>query len=122
MIDWIEIFILYIQGEKPSYIAAKTGVEFSEIASRIKKEKWVQKREFLREKMEGLFEKKLERLAKKAFEQLEDILSDETASSTSKMQAAKTIIDIAGLKKDKKEPPKEVSYEVYINRKSVKCK
>lgn len=122
MIDWIDIFMRYIQGEKPSYIAANTGVEFSEIASKIKKEKWVQKRELLREKMEGLFEKKLERLAQKAFEQLEDILSDETASSTSKMQAAKTIIDIAGLKKDKKEQAKEVNYEVYINRKSVKCR
>ena len=122
MIDWIDIFMRYIQGEKPSAIAAKTGVEFSEIAAKIKAEKWVQKRTLLREKMEGLFEKKLERLAQKAFEQLEDILSDETASSTSKMQAAKTIIDVAGLKKDKKDLQKEVSYEVYINRKSVKCR
>ena len=122
MIDWIDIFMRYIQGEKPSSIAAKTGVDFSEIASKIKTEKWVQKRALLREKMEGLFEKKLERLAQKAFEQLEDILSDETASCTSKMQAAKTIIDIAGLKKDKKDLQKEVSYEVYINRKSVKCR
>ncbi len=122
MIDWIEIFMRYIQGEKPSAIAAKTGINYSELAQKIKAEKWVQKRTFLREKMEGLFEKKFERLAQKAFEQLEDILSDETASSSSKMQAAKTIIDIAGLKKDKKENQKEVSYEVYINRKGVKCK
>ena len=122
MIDWIEIFMRYIQGEKPSAIAAKTGIDYSELAQKIKTDKWVQKRSILREKMEGLFEKRLERLAQKAFEQLEDILSDETASSTSKMQAAKTIIDIAGLKKDKKENQKEVSYEVYINRKGVKCK
>ena len=122
MIDWIEIFMRYIQGEKPSAIASKAGIDYSELAQKIKTEKWVQKRSILREKMEGLFEKRLERLAQKAFEQLEDILSDETASSTSKMQAAKTIIDIAGLKKDKKENQKEVSYEVYINRKGVKCK
>ena len=122
MTDWIEIFILYLKGEKPSKISAETGIEFSELVSKIKKEKWAQKRAQLRETMENLFEKKLEKLAQKAFEQLEDILSDETASSTSKMQAAKTIIDIAGLKKDKKEQQKEVSYVVYINRKSVKCR
>ena len=122
MTDWIEIFVRYLKGEKPSKIALEVGIEFSELASKIKKEKWGQKRAELRETMESLFEKRLERLAQKAFEQLEDILSDETASSTAKMQAAKTIIDVAGLKKDKKEPQKEVSYEVYINRKSVKCR
>ena len=122
MINWIEIFMRYLLGEKPSNISSSTGVEASELASKIKKEKWAQKRLQLRESMENIFEKRLEKLAQKAFEQLEEILSDETASSASKMQAAKTIIDIAGLKKDKKEPQKEVGYEVYINRKSVKCR
>lgn len=122
MINWIEIFMRYLLGEKPSSISSSTGVDVSELAAKIKKEKWAQKRLQLRESMENIFEKKLEKLAQKAFEQLEEILSDETASSASKMQAAKTIIDISGLKKDKKEPQKEVSYEVYINRKSVKCR
>ena len=122
MTDWIEIFMRYVLGEKPSKIALDTGIDFSELASKIKSGKWTQKRAVLRDKMEGLFERRIERLAQKAFEQLEDILSDETASSTSKMQAAKTIIDVAGFKKDKKDVQKEVSYEVYINRKSVKCK
>ena len=122
MIDWIEIFMRYIQGEKLSAIAEKEGVEYAELVSKIKKEKWAKKREFLKEQIEGLLEKKLERLAQKAFEQLEDILSDESATCASKMQAAKTIIDIAGLKKDKKEVQKDISYEVYINRKSVKCR
>ena len=122
MIDWIEIFTLYLQGEKPSAIAAKCGINYSELASKIKSGKWVQKRNMLREKIEGLMEKRLERLAQMAFEQLEEILTDESASATSKMQAAKTIIDIAGLKKDKKESSKEPKYEIFINRESVKCK
>lgn len=122
MTDWIDVFTRYVQGEKPSALANKMGLEYSELVSKIKTEKWVQKRTMLRDKLEGLFEKRLERLTQKALEQLEDILCDETASSTSKMQAAKTIIDVAGLKKDKKEQQKDVFYEVFINRKSVKCR
>ena len=68
------------------------------------------------------FEKKLETLAQKAFSQLEDILNDECASSTSKIQAAKVIIDLTGLKKDRKENEKNNTFEVYINRESVKCR
>ena len=89
------------------------------INAKIKSEKWAQKRNKLKEKIAGSCEKKLEKLAEKAFMQLEDILNDEMASSSSKIQAAKMIIDLTGFKK---ETNKEVTYEVHINREKVKCK
>ena len=42
----------------------------------------------------------MEALTQKAFLQLEEILNDENASATSKIQAAKAIIDLSGFKKD----------------------
>jgi len=121
MINWIEVYTSYLNGLNPLKLSEKFNIDAEEITSKIKAEKWAYKRKALQQKIIGNFEKRLESLANKAFEQLEDILNDETASSTSKLQAAKTIIDLTGLKKEKKEP-QEATYEVYINRKSVKCR
>ena len=122
MINWNEIYTKYLQGAKPAELAKEYGVEIKKISAKIKSEKWTQKKKKLKEKIAGNFEKKLENLAQKAFLQLENILNDEMASPASKIQAAKTIIDFSGLKKDKKENDKEISYEVYINRESIKCR
>ena len=67
------------------------------------------------------FEKRIKKLTEKALSELENILDDEEATAASKIQAAKTLIDVAGLKKDSKEIG-DISYEVFINRKSVECK
>ena len=109
MINWNEIYTKYLQGAKPAELAEEYGIETKKISAKIKSEKWS-------------FEKKLESLAQKAFLQLENVLNDEMASSASKIQAAKTIIDLSGFKKGKKENNQEVSYEVYINRECVKCR
>jgi len=122
MINWNEIYTGYLQGSKPLELAKEFNIDVKKISAKIKSEKWTIKRKQLKDKIAGTFEKKLETLTEKAFLQLEEILNDECASSTSKIQAAKTIIDLAGLKKEKKETDKNISYEVYINRESVKCK
>ncbi len=67
------------------------------------------------------FEKRMKKLTDKALCELEYILNDEEATAASKIQAAKTLIDVAGLKKESKEIA-DISYEVFINRKSVGCK
>ncbi len=67
------------------------------------------------------FEKRIKKLTDKALSELEYILDDEEAPVASKIQAAKTLIDVAGLKKDSKDIA-DISYEVFINRKSVECK
>ncbi len=122
MINWNEIYTKYLQGAKPAELAEEYGIESKKISAKIKSEKWAQARNKLKEKIAGNFEKKLENLAQKAFLQLENILNDEMASPASKIQAAKAIIDFSGFKKDKKENNQEISYEVYINRESVKCR
>ena len=122
MINWNEIYTKYLQGAKPAELAEEYGIENKKISAKIKSEKWAQARNKLKEKIAGNFEKKLENLAQKAFLQLENILNDEMASPASKIQAAKAIIDFSGFKKDKKENNQEISYKVYINRESVKCR
>ena len=122
MINWNEIYTAYLQGAKPLELAQEFNIDVKKISAKIKSEKWSQKRNKLKDKITGSFEKKLENLAQKAFLQLEEILNDECASATSKIQAAKTIIDLTGFKKDKKETEKDSSYTVYINRECVKCR
>ncbi len=120
MINWNEIFTKYLQGAKPSELAIKYGIEPKKISAKIKSEKWAQKKNALKAKIAGGFEKKLEKLTEKAFLQLEEILNDENASAASKIQAAKTIIDLSGFKK--KDTNNDGVYEVYINREGVKCR
>ena len=122
MINWNEVYTKYLQGSKPKELAVEYGVELKKINAKIKSEKWTQKKNELKKKIVVGFEKKMEMLTQKAFLQLEDILNDESASATSKIQAAKAIIDLSGFKKDKKDLNSEVKYEVYINRESVKCR
>jgi len=119
MINWNEIYTTYLQGVRPTELAQEFKIDINAIKNKIKSEKWVQKKKLLQEKILGNCEKKLEKVAQKAFEQLEDILNDEMASSSSKIQAAKMIIDLTGFKR---ESGKDVTYEVYINRECVKCK
>lgn len=122
MINWNEIYTKYLQGAKPKELAQEYAIDLKKISAKIKSEKWAQKKNALKEKIAGGFEKKMELLTQKAFLQLENILNDEMASATSKIQAAKAIIDLSGFKKDKKESFGETKYEVFINRESVKCK
>lgn len=122
MINWNEIYTKYLQGAKPAELAEEYQIECKKISAKIKSEKWSQKRNKLKEKIAGSFEKKIESLAQKAFLQLESILNDENASASSKIQAAKAIIDLSGFKKEKKEISQDVRYEVFINRESVKCR
>ena len=122
MINWTEIYTSYLQGAKPTELAKEFNIDVKKISAKIKSEKWSLKKNKLKEKINGNFEKKLDKLTQKAFAQLEEILTDDTAPATSKIQAAKTIIDLAGLKKDKKEKENDTHFEIFINRESVKCR
>ena len=129
MINWNEIYTSYLQGAKPIELAEKYNVDAKKINAKIRSEKWAQKRKKIKDNITDNFEKNLEQLAQKAFLQLENILNDDMASATSKIQAAKTIIDLTGMKKDKKELQKDkkeqektTKYEIYINREAVKCR
>ena len=121
MINWNEIYTSYLQGAKPAELAEKYNVDAKKINAKIRSEKWAIKRKKIKDNIADNFEKKLEKLTQKAFLQLENILNDETASATSKIQVAKTIIDLTGMKKDKKESQKDTKYEIFINREAVKC-
>ena len=122
MINWNEVYTAYLQGTKPAELAKEFNIDAKKINAKIKSEKWSQKKNKLKEKISGSFEKKLENLTQRAFTQLEEILNDENAPATSKIQAAKTIIDLAGIKKEKKEKDAQNSYQIFINRESVQCK
>ena len=122
MVSWNEIFTDYILGQKPAELAENFNITLEKISAKIRSEKWAAKRKKICDSVLDNFEKRLDGLTQKAFEQLEDILCDEMASSTSKIQAAKTIIDLAGLKKEKKDAEREITFEVFINRESVACR
>ena len=122
MINWNEIYTAYLQGSKPTELAKEFNIDAKKISAKIKSEKWSQKKNKLKEKINGNFEKKLEKLSQKAFSQLEGLLLDENTPPASKIQAAKTIIDLTGLKKEKKEKDTDTNYQIFINRESVKCR
>ncbi|MDD3593031.1 MAG: hypothetical protein PHX18_00215 [Candidatus Gastranaerophilales bacterium] len=120
MINWNEIYTKYLQGAAPKDLAVEYGVEAKKISAKVSYEKWKEKKIKIKDKIIDSIEKKIEKLTQSAFDELEKILNSEDAAHTNKIQAAKAIIDVSGLKKDKKELSASLSYEVYINRESVK--
>ena len=51
MINWNEIYTKYLHGIKPKELAVEYDIELKKINSKIRSEKWVQKKNKLKEKI-----------------------------------------------------------------------
>lgn len=100
---WTKIKAEYVQGVKPKELALKYKIKAKSISNKANKEKWTIEKEKISENLSKNTEDRIKGLTNKAFNALEQVLDDENAEYKDKVAAAKAIIDVSGLKKDKKE-------------------
>lgn len=100
---WNKIKKEYLEGAKPRDLALKYKVKAKTISNTANKEKWTIEKGKISENLSKKIEDRIEGLTNKAFNALEQVLDDKNAEYKDKVSAAKAIIDVSGLKKDKKE-------------------
>lgn len=104
---WTEIKAEFLKGATPQELGKKYGVTAKRISDKACEEKWVAERkkiaEEVREKVQQTIEDKITSLTDKALVVLEDILTDSEIKPEVKVQAVGKVLDISGLKFEKKE-------------------
>lgn len=105
--EWNKIKAEYLKGIKPKEIAEKYGIRPKLLHDRASQEGWVAERkriaENIGEKVQADIENRITTLTDKALNVLENILSDSEVKPEVKVQAVGKVLDISGLKFEKKE-------------------
>ena len=107
MTDWAKIQIEYEQGAKPKELAEKYNMTPKQISNRANRYGWVEKKVEISEKnvekSRKRYDEEIDKLLSKSFVVLNEIINDDEAKYSDKINAVKCVIDISGLKKDNQE-------------------
>lgn len=105
--EWNKIKAEYLKGIKPKEIAEKYGISAKALHEKASKEGWTEEKTSLiknvQEKVQADIESRISTLTDKALNVLENILSDSEVKPEVKVQAVGKVLDISGLKFEKKE-------------------
>lgn len=125
-IPWSEIKTMYLLGVKPKEIAEKFELTSKQVRDKANKEKWTRQKSTISDKIEGSVNEKISNLTGSALDVLKVILGDDKAKAADKINAAKAVIDISGLKVQKQElsgkdgNPIETSTNLNISAQDIK--
>lgn len=103
MTDWAKIQVEYEQGIKPKDLAEKYGLTAKQIGDKAYRNDWKKPCEIsseVVEKSRKKYDKEIDKLISKSFSVLNEIINDEGAKYSDKINAVKCVIDISGLKKE----------------------
>lgn len=100
---WNKIKKEYLEGVTPKELALKYKIKAKTISDKAYEENWKEEKTKISENIRENTEERIKGLTNKAFDALEMVLDDTEAEYKDKVAAAKAIIDVSGLKKDKKE-------------------
>ena len=117
---WNEIKAEYLQGVTPKELAAKYGLTPKNISDKANKEKWVQEKAKISEKVREVTQERIQELTNLALDTLCEVVNDKKCEKSTKVQAAKALLDISGLKNSKQVIEGiESGVNVIINREAV---
>lgn len=102
-VPWAKIKKEYLEGVTPRELALKYKIKARKISDKAYEDKWKTEKKKISENIRENTEDRINNLTNKAFDALEQVLDDKEAEYKDKVAAAKAIIDVSGLKKDKKE-------------------
>lgn len=100
---WTKIKAEYLQGCTPKELALKYKIKAKSISDKATKEKWTLEKSQICVNLLQNTEDRIKDLAQKALNTLEDVILNPDATDKDKVSAAKAILDVSGLKKDKHE-------------------
>lgn len=118
-IPWTEIKAEYLNGVTPKELAIKYNFDKKELYKKVQNEKWAQELKKIKVNVGNSIQDRIKSLTDLALEKLQGVLSDEKASNSDKISAAKVIVDISGLKKSELNTNGLTATNVIINREAV---
>lgn len=102
MANWAKIKIEYLEGKKPIELAKKYKVAAKTISNRASEENWQGTRGKIQEEIQSNFEKEILEGTALAIKTLLEVARTAERDSD-RVSAAKGLLDISGLKKEKRE-------------------
>ena len=104
MADWTKIQIEYEQGVKPKELAEKYGLTSKQIRDKASRNNWKQTKEEIEKtklvNSRQKYDKEINELTGLALNVLREIANNPEAKDTDRINAAKGILDVSGLKKE----------------------
>ena len=100
---WTKIKAEYLQGGTPKKLALKYKIKAKTISDKAYEDNWKEEKTKISENIREISEDRINDLTKKALNTLEDVILNPDAMDKDKVSAAKAILDVSGLKKDKHE-------------------
>lgn len=117
---WNEIKAEYLQGVTPKELAAKYDIKAKTIHEKASKESWVDEKESICKNVQEVTQEKIQSLTNLALDTLCNVINDSSTEKNTKVQAAKAILDISGLKNSKQVIEGiEGGVSVIVNREAV---
>lgn len=117
---WNKIKAEYLQGVTPKELALKYRLKAQAIYDKANRDNWIDDRSRIAEKTLEITQEKIQGLTNLALDTLCEVINDSKTEKNTKVQAAKAILDISGLKNSKQVIEGiEGGVNVVINREAV---
>ena len=117
---WNEIKVEYLQGVTPKELAEKYDIRADLIHKKANRDNWTAEKESIKEKAREITQERIKELTNLAIDTLCEVVNDSSTEKNTKVQAAKALLDISGLKNSKQVIEGiESGVNVIINRESV---
>lgn len=117
---WNEIKAEYLRGVTPKELAEKYSLKAQAIYDKANRDNWVQEKSRIAEKTLEITQERIASLTNLALDTLCEVINDSESRKDIKVQAAKALLDISGLKNSKQVIEGiESGVNVIINRESV---
>lgn len=117
---WNKIKSEYLQGVTPKELAEKYELKAKTIHDKCNKEGWVQEKQSICENLREITQERIAGLTNLALDTLAEVVNDKECEKNTRVQAAKALLDISGLKNSKQVIEGiESGVNVVINREAV---
>ena len=117
---WNKIKSEYLQGVTPKELAEKYKIKAKTVIDKASKEDWVDEKATISNNLLQNVQERIQGLTNLALDTLCEVINDSSTEKNTKVQAAKALLDISGLKNSKQVIEGiESGVNVIINRESV---
>ena len=117
---WNKIKAEYLQEVPPKELAAKYKVDIDRLYKKIENDKWAAELREIKGNIGNKVQDRIEKLTNLALDTLEEVANDVKCEKNTRVQAAKALLDISGLKNSKQVIEGiESGVNVIINRQAV---
>ena len=117
---WNKIKAEYLQDVSPKELAAKYKVDINKLYKKIENDKWAAELREIKGNVGNIAQERIESLTNDALDTLCEVVNDKKCEKNVRVQAAKAILDISGLKNSKQVIEGiESGVNVIINREAM---